>query len=336
MDSHPVPQNVTSFQFKLVGDMTLKQFLYLVTGVGIAYLCFVFLAHSAPLLAWPIIIISSFLGVAFAFFPISDRPLDHWVGAFLKAIYSPTQRRWQKGNQTYTNNPLFQSRLNTYFSSFMQPTPTPSPLPPPSVAQATLGGQSQPIPVTHDLPTNTELSKTVELAQKAQSLQVQIIETERELAQMKNAQQAQQFNATFEKLQNLNQEASSIKQQLTSLSGEASKPMLPAITIVKPPPARTTQLVLTSLPNVINGIINDPTGNYLDEVVVVIFDKDGLPVRALKTNKLGQFTGATPLPSGTYTIELEKEGFIFDLLQIELKGEVLSPIQIIAKRVVIT
>lgn len=332
MDSHPVPQNVTSFQFKLVGDMTLKQFLYLVAGVGVAYLCFVFLAHSAPLLAWPIIIISSFLGVAFAFFPISDRPLDHWMGAFLKAIYSPTQRRWQKGNQTYTNNPLFQSRLNTYFSSLISPPPLPAPPPPPPIVQT----MPQPIPIIHDLPTNTELSKTVDLAQKAQSLQVQIIETERELAQVKNTQQAQQFNATFEKLQNLNQEASSIKQQLTSLSGETSKPILPAITIVKPPPARTTQLVLTSLPNVINGIINDQTGNYLDEVVVVIFDKDGLPVRALKTNKLGQFTGATPLPSGTYTIELEKEGFIFDLLQIELKGETLSPIQIIAKKAVIT
>ncbi len=331
MESHPVPQNVTSFQFKLVGDMTLKQFLYLVTGVGTAYLCFVFLASRAPLLAWPIIILSGFLGVAFAFFPISDRPLDHWVNAFLKAVYSPTQRAWQKNGQTYVSNPLFQSRLNTYLTSLMPPPPVVEPPPPPPQPIPISIPINKP-PVVQDLPTSTELSKTVELAKKAQSLQVAIIETERELAQIKNTQQAEQFNVTFAKLQALNQEASLIKEQLTSLSGEKPLPIAPAVTIIKPPPAKTTQLVLTSLPNVINGVISDPTGNYLDETVVVIFDKDGLPVRALKTNKLGQFTGATPLPSGTYTIELEKEGFIFDLLQIELKGEIISPIQVTAKK----
>ena len=46
MDAHPIPQNVTSFQFKLVGEMTLKQFLYLATGMVIAYIFFVFLASS--------------------------------------------------------------------------------------------------------------------------------------------------------------------------------------------------------------------------------------------------------------------------------------------------
>jgi len=66
--------------------------------------------------------------------------------------------------------------------------------------------------------------------------------------------------------------------------------------------------------------------------VVVIYDKEGLPVRALKTNKLGQFTGSTPLPNGTYTIELEKDSFNFDVLQIELTGPVLPPLQIVAKQ----
>ncbi|EKD47460.1 MAG: hypothetical protein ACD_66C00049G0001, partial [uncultured bacterium] len=28
MEQHPVPQNVTGFQFKLIGDITLKQFAY--------------------------------------------------------------------------------------------------------------------------------------------------------------------------------------------------------------------------------------------------------------------------------------------------------------------
>ena len=66
-------------------------------------------------------------------------------------------------------------------------------------------------------------------------------------------------------------------------------------------------------------------------MVAVIYDKEGLPVRALKTNKLGQFTGSTPLPNGTYTLEVEKDNFRFDVLQIELAGDILPPLQITAK-----
>ena len=101
MESHPLPQNVTTFQFKLVGDMTLKQFLYLATGVIIAYILFVFARDKYPFLTWPFIVISASLGAAFAFLPIQARPLDMWVGAFLKAIYTPTKRVWLKDKKTY-------------------------------------------------------------------------------------------------------------------------------------------------------------------------------------------------------------------------------------------
>ncbi|MBU1032130.1 PrgI family protein, partial [Patescibacteria group bacterium] len=92
MEPHPIPQNVTYFQFKLIGDMTLKQFLYLATGCGIAYVLLVFFVSDFPVIAWPLIIISAGLGASFAFLPIASRPLDYWLAAFLKAIYSPTKR----------------------------------------------------------------------------------------------------------------------------------------------------------------------------------------------------------------------------------------------------
>ena len=40
MQQHPVPQNVTQYQFRLVGDMTLKQFLELAGGMLLAYLIY--------------------------------------------------------------------------------------------------------------------------------------------------------------------------------------------------------------------------------------------------------------------------------------------------------
>ncbi len=328
MEPHPIPQNVTSFQFHLVGDMTLKQFAYLATGSAIAYLLFVFASSDYPAVAWPLIIISSLLGVVFAFFPINSRPLDYWVAAFLKAIYSPTKRVWRKNGQMYKDDPLFNSRFIMYLSS-LQPQQTP-----PVATPA-------PLAAPQDLPTQEELARTVDLAKEAQNLQMKIIQTERQLGQIKTEAQkpmpipvdySQQVNKILADLQNLVAQASQIRGQLESIEPPIQPPPVkPKIKVVIPVKPKPTQIALTTFPNVINGIIKDNQGNYLEGVVVVIYDKEGLPVRALKTNKLGQFSGSTPLPNGTYTMELEKDNFSFDVLQIELTGQVLPPLMITSK-----
>ncbi len=354
--AHPVPQNITSFEFHLIGDMTLRQFLYLAVGLVIAYLSFIFLVPHIPYLAWPITVISSICGVALAFLPINDRPLDHWVKAFFKAVYSPTKMKWAKNGKGDIENGLFNQRLNIYLSSVTPPQPlTSAPIvpptqrvaPPPFVTQA-LPPQPAPKPVNQqvqNLPSAEELNKTVELAHKAQGLQVKIIETERELSQIKSSAAAgansqeytKQFNTVFENLQKLVNEANGIKKQLSVITNEPEKPVAQMkVEVVAPSRPKQTQLTLTSFPNVINGIALDEQGNYLEGAVVVIHDKDGLPVRALKTNKLGQFTGSTPLPNGSYTVELEKDSLVFDILKIELDGKVLPPLNIAAKKIAAT
>lgn len=90
---------------------------------------------------------------------------------------------------------------------------------------------------------------------------------------------------------------------------------------------------LTSFPNIINGIITDSQGNYIEGAIVVAHDRQGLPVRALKSNKLGQFVAATPLPTGEYAIVVEKDNLKFDKVGIELKNEILPPILVAAKKV---
>lgn len=360
MDVHPIPQNVTSFQFKLIGDMTLKQFIYLAGGLGLAYLLFILLAHDYPFVTWPLIVISVILGVSFAFLPIGSRPLDHWLAAFLKAIYSPTKRTWKKNGKTFQEDPLFGSRLIMYLAG-LQPVATeasgrtqgsepvspvvrmaeipisPAPPSPPQVL---------PPP---ELPSPEELQKTVDLARQAQNLQMKIIQTERTLSHIKTEAEkptpipidySEQVNKILANLQNLVTQASAIKQQIQSVQQPpklqtAPQPIPPIpkekIKIVIPPRPKQATLTLTTFPNVINGIVKDKEGNYLEGVIAVIYDKEGLPVRALKTNKLGQFSGSTPLPNGTYTLELEKDNFTFDVLQIELSGQVLPPLLITAK-----
>ena len=89
---------------------------------------------------------------------------------------------------------------------------------------------------------------------------------------------------------------------------------------------------LTATANVINGIIKDAKGFLLTDVIIVVKDKGGEPVRALKTNKIGQFAISTPLPNGVYVLELEREGYNFDMIEIKLEGNVLLPIEVRAKR----
>ncbi|TSC87842.1 MAG: Uncharacterized protein G01um10147_345 [Microgenomates group bacterium Gr01-1014_7] len=337
MNPHPIPQNVTSFQFRLVGDMTLKQFLYLAAGSSIAYGIFVFFAAKYPFLTWPLIVISALLGVAFAFLPISSRPLDHWVAAFFKAIYSPTRRAWKKNDKSFKEDSLFNSRLVLYLSG-LNPHQAPAENKPPPATPP-----PQPLPVA-PFPTADELAKTVDLARQAQNLQFRIVQTERALNQIKTeatqptpipVDYSQQINQVMSNLQTLVNQASAVREQMEQVTEpqkpQAKEPEKEKIKVVIPVKVKQTQVALTTFPNVINGIVKAKSGSYLEGVIAVIHDKEGLPVRALKTNKLGQFTGSTPLPNGTYTLELEKENFTFDVLQIELSGEVLPPLLITAK-----
>lgn len=97
MEQHPIPRNISSFEFHLIGDMTIRQFAYLAGGVLLAYLIFK-IAPFPALIKYPLMGLSAFTGFALAFLPIQERPLDRWLIAFLKSINSPTQYLWHKDN----------------------------------------------------------------------------------------------------------------------------------------------------------------------------------------------------------------------------------------------
>lgn len=105
MEQHPVPQNVTTFEFKLIGDMTIRQFVYLAFGILVGY---IFFSTNWPsLIRLPLAFFSGFSGFAFAFMPIEERPLDRWFVNFVRSVYSPTQFIWHKSPRV----PEFWSRL---------------------------------------------------------------------------------------------------------------------------------------------------------------------------------------------------------------------------------
>ena len=83
--------------------------------------------------------------------------------------------------------------------------------------------------------------------------------------------------------------------------------------------------------NILTGMVADKKGNLVEGAILEIRNEQGMPIRALKTNQLGQFLIITPLQNGVYEIETEKEGLSFAIIKIEAKGEIISPIEIRAK-----
>jgi len=262
MEQHPVPQPISSYEFRLIGSMTLKQFAKLSACCLVAL---IFYALPLPVfIKWPGIIFFALLGVGMAFFPINERPLDVWIISFLKAVFSPTQYIWKKETPPTVSQPKFT---------------------PPAIPQSIpLQPQIQPQPPPPD----------------------------KEAEFLKNIQ---------------------------SLFTTVAVPK-PKVEIKPPGPPRTKKAVAPkvikdnlgpftpSLPNIISGVIKDKEGKLIEGAILEIRDGTGLAVRALKSNKLGQFRIATPLPNGTYEIITEKEGYEFDIIKITLVGEIVQPIEI--------
>ncbi len=108
--THPVPQHIAAFEFKLIGDLTLKQFLFAGAGIAVCYAAWI--SDLSFLTKWATIIIAGGLGLGTAFFPIQDRTLDRWLLSFIAALFSPTQRIWRK-------EPLAPEYLREDYSQFL-------------------------------------------------------------------------------------------------------------------------------------------------------------------------------------------------------------------------
>ena len=95
MQAHPVPQNITGFEFKLIGFLTIRQFGYL-AAAGIGSFVIYLLPLPFPIIKILLILILMPLGAALAFLPINDIPFDRWLVAFIRSVYAPTNRIWRK------------------------------------------------------------------------------------------------------------------------------------------------------------------------------------------------------------------------------------------------
>ncbi len=313
-EQHPVPQNISSYQFRLIGDMTIKQFFQLAGGALIALL---FYASPFPgFIKWPLIIFFALAGAAFAFLPLEERPLEEWVKAFFRSVYSPTIYVWQK---TQTPPIIFaqqvapvateenaqesgqpqdpaQSNLDKAEKKFFDKFTNLFSISPASPPKQTVSIPPQPV----SNPPQPETTTVSINAHQGSKPSFNISVNENEKIATKNAPQtliAQQIQ----------------KAQAAQFSPESA------------PPTPPTQ------PNIVVGQTISTEGKIIEGVILEIKDAQGRPVRALKSNKAGHFLIVTPLNNGKYQITAEKEGFAFDPIEIEANGQIIQPIAIKAR-----
>lgn len=341
MEQHPIPQQISSYQFKLVGDMTLKQFFQVAGGVIVSLIFYSTPLH--PIIKWPIILFSAGLGAAMAFLPFEERPLERWIIAFFRSIYSPTLFTWKKTEKPpvyYTEsapapeiktiantNPVVETntaKLEEAEKSFLQkigglfsispqapviapqtqpvvPTVTTPPITVP-ISFATpqtvvpiLTGQpvakvAAPLSVPTQIPTVITRSAPKLVIEEAVSA---------------NSHQPQTSTIEGQKL-----EEKTITSNVVEFSVDAAPPS-PPIAI-----------------NTIVGQVMDQDRKIVEGAILEIKDSNGRPVRALKSNRAGHFIIVTPLANGKYEVEIEKDGFKFDPVSFDAKGEMIPPIAI--------
>lgn len=344
MEQHPVPQNVTTFQFRLIGDMTIKQFGFLAGGAILGYIC-----YKLPLpffFTYPLAAISVMTGVGFAFVPIEDRPMDVWVLSFFKSAYRPTQYLWMinpittkptptlppssaglssealaKGEASTKAEPPASNPVVKHQDPIIsQPAANPPPPPPPPRSTKTEA----------DVTRLTEQLKVMQGEMQSKSLtEARVVELQKQLTELLNEKS------------HLQNELISLKKHSTLIPPTA--PPVGSAQAVNP--SQTIKVVsqdraagaglphFTNHPNIITGIVKDTDNNLLPGVLVTVRDAQDVPLRALKTNKLGQFAASTPLINGIYLVEVEdpRSRYIFDRAQLTLNGTVVPTIEIIAK-----
>ncbi|MBP6989643.1 carboxypeptidase regulatory-like domain-containing protein [Candidatus Shapirobacteria bacterium] len=306
MEQHAIPQQITSYEFKLVGEMTLKQFGKAAGGIIIALII-----NASPLvffIKWPLIFIFAVGGLAMAFVPFQDRPLDVWLRAFIKSIYSPTIYIYQKKAQSNWLDIDLTKQIDSDKEDKVK--------------------EELPVKESHKVQEFIESLPSIEredqvimsskddtdLVEKTETKN-QVIMSQPDIGDTDLVEKTVEETVEEETVAPANLDLKRERLEATgkAVFGEIPMPDLP------------------EQPNLVVGMVTDSNGKIIEGAIVEIQDKEGNPSRVLKTNQLGQFKTSTQLAVGEYLVVTEKEGFNFDRVEVNLNNDIVKPIKIIAK-----
>lgn len=292
MEQHPIPRNITGFEFKLIGFMTLKQFLYLVIFAPLGYIAYAL--FPIPLLNVVLGFAVGSIGLALAFVPINDRPLDVWIKNLWKRLNSPTQYFYRK------HNPPLAIFSNLYFVT-------------------------DPHKVLAHVETQAMLSKYLASTKQTMQPNVKKQQVQKTIAspiatlRLKPARPAAVRPPGFPPAP-VPQTVASSAQPATAdpIAQRAGAAPLPVTGEKKP---------------FFIGEVKNNKHISLPGILIYVKDGKGTPVRLLKTNPHGIFATYNPLAAGEYTFEMKdpKSIYFFDTMKISIADHNTASIEIVSK-----
>ena len=104
-----VPQNI-DMPDRIIGPLTMIQFVEAVLGFGLAYVCFN--SFPAPINLLFTAIVALFT-LAVVFVKVNERPFLFYLGAFARFVGSPKQRIWQKDSPDNFEVEIYKPVKNT-------------------------------------------------------------------------------------------------------------------------------------------------------------------------------------------------------------------------------
>lgn len=409
MENHPIPQDVTGFKFKLIGSVTVKQFLYLIGGGILAVVCFVLPVPG--IIKYPLSFLFGGVGTALAFIPIEGRPMDVMMKNFLKALPAENQYIFRKKGaealiaefftpptvaavktqvasektsdaldtkrallfktlrqsykpdekeeavlkninsflnesshsatpsvQRVDENPQGASPIQVASPTAITPPVSPEAIkivtPIPGIPKETVIAKPSPKVRVVESPTIVSTPAQEPEPAKPETPKVELV------AQPVPAPQPATEEPVTPHVSATPQETipqTPTPMTTTAAPSSATPAVAPneTINVTSVAPAASLKAGFPELPdtpNIVMGIIKDPRGRIIPNILVEIMDLQGIPVRAFKTNALGQFAAATPLPNGEYNVVLEdpRKQNEFEQIQITLNGEIFQPLEIIS------
>jgi hypothetical protein len=380
MENHPIPQDVTGFKFKLIGSITVKQFLYLL-GFGILTTV-AFVLKVNIFVKVPLMLLFASIGAALAFLPIEGRPMDIMLMNFIRALPSENRYLYRKRGVNLSKY-VFLDRSIRPVAAPVQKTQTTtstaeasnedkrailisrlrnSGLRPDESETRTLNniktffedssGKSNKSQINQaklaEVYSGNIVSQTVTpSAQKIVEPPKPIVRVTEEQSKPPDQTMVQMAQKEAEEkvkseLANKNTflqvqtppEPTSLKLSETKTTSQGPKIDIPQSQMGWAP-SNSLPGGFPSLPDVANvvlGLVRDSRGKTLPNILVEVVDVAGIPVRAFKTNALGQFASATPLSNGTYKIHFEDPNKQHEIapIDINLTGEIFQPVEAIS------
>lgn len=307
MEQHAIPRQVTTFEFKLIGFLTLKQFLVLaIFGLFALLFYFLFQGNIFGILLAAVVLGG---GAVISLVPFQDRYLDEWARLLIKGLNSNTQYIYHKKNKMATLHYLH----DLYFTED-----------------------------PHRVMAHIESKEKLNAYLAAQKQQKQPNKRKEHVQMLMNSStkqlQAKQFQPTVSAA--VAAPESTAVPQAQPVPPDNQTPQTPVSTGPQTPLSRPGQTSASTQAQQMKhpfftGIIRNNRSIPLPGILVYIKDSQDNSIRILKTNPHGVFATYSALPVGQYSVEIKdpNKNYFFDRMSINVETSNPKPFEFRSKEI---